>query len=194
MISRVYLLAALLLLAPAIAAETIYKYRRADGRMIYSNRPMPGVELIEAFEYKFDKPTAARVDASKSDAAGEARIKAHLAALEKAWSAVQEAHKALATAQERLRAGVEPQEGEGRALAGPATPAAPATGGPQGPAAPAAGGPAKAAPPAVGGPLGTRRGGGMQPEYRARMEALQAEVQAARARLDSALRRYNELR
>ena len=63
MISRVYLLAALLLLAPAIAAETIYKYRRADGRMIYSNRPMPGVELIEAFEYKFDKPTAARVDA-----------------------------------------------------------------------------------------------------------------------------------
>ena len=47
MVSRARLLVALLLLSPAVVAETIYKYRRADGRMIYSNRPVAGVELIE---------------------------------------------------------------------------------------------------------------------------------------------------
>ena len=180
MISRCHVFAALLLLAPAVAAETIYKYRRADGRVIYSNRPMPGVELIEAFDYKFDKPAAARAGAAKSDAAGEQRIKAHLAALEKAWTEVQEASKALAAAEERLRAGVEPQSGERE---GVATTTAP----------PAAGGVPPSAPPAVGGSLSGRRGR-VSPEYVARMQALEADVQAARTRVNAALRRYNQLR
>jgi len=194
MLSRLAVSGLCMLLVSAAGAETIYKYRRADGQMIYSNRPLAGVELIESFEYRLPKPAAMSGDAAKYEAAGEERIKKYLAALEQAWSEVQAAHKALGAAEERRRAGVEPQEGESRALAGAAKPAPPAVGGPQSPAAPAAGGPSRAAPPAVGGPLGTRRGGGTQPEYRDRMESLQAEAEAARARLDAALRRYNELR
>jgi hypothetical protein len=180
MISRCHVLAVLLLLAPAVAAETIYKYRRADGRMIYSNRPIPGVELIETFEYRPAKPAAARVDRSKSDAAGEARIKAYLAALDKAWTEVQEASKALAAAEERLRAGVEPESGEREGVA-------------SGTAPPTVGGLPPSAAPAVGGSLSGRRGRA-SPEYVARMQVLEAGVQAARTRLAAALRRYNELR
>lgn len=180
MISRSLVLAVLLLLAPAVAAETIYKYRRADGRMIYSNRPVPGVELIEAFEYKPAKPAAARVDTSKSDAAGEERIKKYLAALENAWNEVQEASKSLAAAEEHLRADVEPQPGERE---GVATSTAP----------PTVGGLPPSASPVVGGSQSGRRGR-VSPEYVARMQALEAGVKAARARLDAALRRYNELR
>jgi len=193
-ISRCHVLAVLLLLAPAVAAETIYKYRRADGQTIYSNRLLPGAELIESFEYKFAAPAATGGKAPKSGAAAEESIKKHLAALDKGWSEVQEASKALAAAEERLRAGVVLKEGEGQALAGPAAPASPEVGGPQASAPPAAGGPSAAAPAAVGGPMGTRRGGGRNAEYSDRMAALEADVQAARTRLDTALRNYNQLR
>jgi len=198
-IARPYVLAALLLLAPAVAAETIYKYRRADGQMMYSNRPVAGLELIETFEYRFAAPApvsrdAANSDAAKSDAEAHARITKYLAALHAAWSEVQEAGKALAAAEDRLRAGVEPQLEEGRSLAGPEKPPAPPVGGPQAPASPAAGGPAPAVPASVGGPMGTRRGGGRTAEFAERMQSLETEVQTARERLDAALRRYNELR
>lgn len=198
-----------LLLASVAGAETIYKYRDAGGKTTYSNRLIPGAELIEAFEYRFSAPVAApQGNANQSDAAGEARIRKHLAALDAAWAEVQEATKAFAVAEERLRAGVEPLEGEGVALGGAATQVAPEVGGPQASAAPGAGGPqppaapgpgqtaaqAAAASRAVGGPLGTRRGGGRNPEYLERMAALEANVKAARARLDAALRRYNQLR
>jgi len=42
--------------------------------------------------------------------------------------------------------------------------------------------------------MAARRGGGMRPEYRARIEALEAAVRKARARNEAAWRRYNELR
>ncbi len=176
----------LLLLASTAAAQTVYKYRAADGKTTYSNRLIPGAELIETFEYRFDAPAApraARPDASKADAAAEARINKHLAALDTAWREVQDATKALAVAEERLSAGVGPLEEEGRSLAGPAVPALPAAGGPR-----------AAAPPAVGGPMGTRRGGGRNADYADRMADLEAEVRKARARLDAALRNYNDLR
>ncbi len=185
-----------LLLASVAGAEMVYKYRGADGKITYSNQFIRGAELIEAFDYKFPAPAVApQGDAAQSGAAVDMRIKKHLAALDAAWAEVQEATKALATAEARLSAGVEPLEGESRALGGTATPAAPVVGGLQAPAAPGAGGPqAAAASPAVGGPMGTRRGGGRNPEYFERVAALEAEVKAARARLDEALRRYNGLR
>ncbi|MEO8145589.1 MAG: DUF4124 domain-containing protein [Betaproteobacteria bacterium] len=183
-----------LLLASAAAGETIYKYRGADGRTTYSNRLLPNAELIEAFEYKFPEPAATAGSTAPSAAEGDSRIKNHLAALDAAWSEVQAATKALALAEARLSAGVEVQEGEGQALAGPAKAAAPFAGGPQAPAAPAAGGPTQAALPAAGGPMGTRRGGGRNADYQSRMAVLEAGVQAARARLDAALRNYNQLR
>ncbi len=181
MIPRSVIVAVLLLAAPAVAAETVYKYRRPDGRTVYSNQPLRGLELIETFDYapppRAEPPSAA---AARADAEGEARIKKYLADLQSAWDAVQAAHRALARAEERLRAGVEPQPGEREGVVSGAAP-------------PAVGGVPPAAPPAVGGPLSGRRGRA-NPEYVARIEGLQAEVQEARKRLDEALRRYNQLR
>jgi hypothetical protein len=181
------------LLASAAAGETIYKYRAADGRMTYSNRLLPGAELIETFDYRFAAPAAADPNAAKAGAAVNERMKVHLTELEKAWSEVQDARSALASAEARLT-GVEPLDEEGRSLAGPSSPAPPPVGGPRAPAVPAAGGAAPAASPAVGGAMGARRGGGRSAEYRDRKASLEAEVQAARTRLDTALRSYNQLR
>lgn len=183
-------------IASAAAAETIYKYRGADGRTIYSNRPIPGLDLIESLEHTSPPPAPASApgDAAKRDAAAEKRITERLAVLDKAWAEVQEATRVLAAAEARLAEGATPQEQEGRSLVGPANPPPPESGGPTAPATPATGGPSGAASPAVGGPMGSRRGGGQQPEYRDRMIALEADVQAARKRLDAAWRRYNELR
>ncbi len=182
--------------AAANAAEPIYlyKYRGADGKTLYSNRPIAGAELIESFEYTPPAPSARRPDTSKSDAAGEERIRKQQSGLEAAWVEVQQSGSALAEAEARLAAGVTPGEGEVRALGGPATPAPPPAGGPMAPAPPSAGGPMAPAPPSAGGPMGTRRGGGMRPEYRARIAALEAAVQAARLRNQQAWSRFNELR
>lgn len=174
-------LACLALALPA-AAETVYKYRGADGKMTYSNRLLRDAELIETFEYNF--PAAARASsrgtASNADAAVDARMKTHLAALDKAWEEVQLATRSLAAAEARLAAGEAPLEGESTALASAPAPVAPAVGG--------------AAPPAAGGPMGTRRGGGRNAEYFERMARLEADVAKARTRLDKALREYNQLR
>jgi hypothetical protein len=183
MVLRASTLIACLLLASTAAAETIYKYRRADGQMIYSNRRLPGLELIEAFEYRIPPP-AARAAPSASDkkaaAAGDERIKKHLSALDAAWSEVQAATRALEAAEKRQAAGVEPLPGDRQAVAVEAAP-------------PTVGGVPAPVPPALGGSMSGRRGRA-SPEYLARLEALDADVQAARARLDAALRRYNELR
>jgi hypothetical protein len=210
--------------ASVAGAETVYKYRGADGRTTYSNRLVPGAELIEAFDYKFAPPVAARKAAAQSDAAGEARIRKHLAALDQAWAEVQEATRALALAESRLAAGTGPMPEEGVALGGPSTPAplaagesplpgvlvpaAPEVGGRQAPGSPAVGGPQPVAAPmpgqsaaqaaaasrAVGGPMGTRRGGGRNADYVDRIAILQADVASARNRLDTAVRNYNQLR
>ena len=186
---------ALLLLATAVAGETIYKYRQPDGRTVYSSRVIPGATLLETFEHEFPPPARISGDAEKRRLVAEERIRAHLAALEQAWNEVQEARQALAAAEERLRAGAEPLGDEPMQLAGSPDPAPPAAGGPQQPASPAIGGPQKPALPAVGGPLGMHHGGGgRSPDYDKRMAVLEADVKAARERLDTALRRYNALR
>jgi hypothetical protein len=172
---------ACLLLVAAAEAETFYKYRRPDGRTVYSNKPEPGLELIETFEYKFANPAPARPGAAQSDAEGEARITKRLDDLQAAWTQVQEARTALALAEERLRAGSEPQEGD---RIGVVTGAAP----------PAVGGVPRTGQPATGGTMRGAVRSRPSPEYLARIEALEADVSAARLRLDAAQRRYNELR
>ena len=139
-----------------------------------------GLELIETFEYRFADPVPARPGAAKSDLEGEARIKKYLAALQAAWTEVQDATRGLAAAEKSLRAGLEPQSGDREGVA-------------SGTAPPGAGGVPSPSPPAVGGAMSGRRGRA-SPEYLARLAALEGEVRAARARLDAALRRYNELR
>jgi len=126
----------------------------------------------------------------------EARIEQRLKALDAAWEEVRSAYVALQQAEERLAAGVAPEEDEAKQLAGPARAVPPAVGGAQPPAAPGVGGPQAPAAPAVGGPMSGRRqgGGGRNPAYAARIEALEADVQAARARLDEAWRAYDQLK
>lgn len=186
-----------LLCAGEAAGETIYKYRGADGRTIFSDRPLTEGVLLEKFDYQFPAPPPAQTEAEakKQRLEAEERIRSHLDALDKAWQELQDARKALASAEERLRSGVEPREGEATQLVGPPVLSPPARGGPQPPAPPARGGPQPAAPPAAGGPPGKRYGGGgRSPEYVARMEALDADVAAARVRVDAAQQRYNSLR
>jgi hypothetical protein len=194
-IPRIAVPLACLLVASAAAAETVYKYRRADGQVLYSNRPVRGVELIETFDYRIPAaPVSVSAGAAVNAAEADARIKQYLASLDAAWRDVQDAGRALAAAEEKLRKGEEPLAEEVRALSGPATPDEVTIGGPQPPAASAVGGPLPAAPAAVGGPLGTRRSGGRSPEYAARLQALENQVQVARERLETALRNYNQLR
>ncbi len=198
-ILRITVLSACLLFVSAAAADTIYKYRRADGRTVYSNRLEPGLELIESFEYRFPEPALAPIGkpASKSDAAGEERIRKHLDALQAAWTEVQEATRALAAAEQRLSSGIEPHGGEREAVAAAPSAFAPPPPPPDigGPVAlpPSVGGVPASSSPAVGGAMSGRRGRAA-PEYVARMEALEVDVRTARTRLDTALRKYNELR
>jgi hypothetical protein len=192
------LLAGVICALPA-AAETIYKYRQADGRTVYSNRLERGLELIETFEYRYSGPASATSprDASQSDAEGEARIKKQLDTLQAAWTEVQDATRALEAAEERLRAGVDPRGGERESVAAGASPFAPPpsppdVGGPI-PLPPSVGGVPAAASPAIGGPMSGRRGRA-SPEYLARIDALEADVRKARERLNTALQKYNQLR
>ena len=172
-------LIACLLFASAAAADTVYKYRRPDGRTIYSNRLEPGLELIETFDYKFEPAQSPRGSA-RGTAEGEARIRKQLDALQAAWTEVQDATQALAAAEERLRKGPEIQEGDRVGVA-------------SGIAPPGAGGVPAGAPPAIGGPMSGHRGR-PSPEYLAKVAELERDVSFARARLDAALSRYNQLR
>ena len=185
-----------LICAGEAAGGTIYKYRTMDGRTVHSDRPLTEGVLLEKFDYQFPTAPPAQYEAErKKRLAAEERIRSRLRALDEAWQELQDAYGALATAEERLRAGGEPEEGEPDQLVGPRVLAPPAVGGPQPPAPPAVGGPQAPASPAVGGPLGKRRGGGgRSPAYVARMEALEADVKAARAKVEAAQQRYNSLR
>jgi len=161
------------------AADTVYKYRRPDGSTIYSNRLEPGLELIETFDYKFEPAQSPRGSA-RGTAEEEARIRKQLDTLQAAWTEVQDATQALAAAEERLRKGPEIQEGDRIGVV-------------SGIAPPGAGGVPAGAPPAIGGPMSGHRGR-PSPEYLAKVAELERDVRFARARLDAALRRYNQLR
>ena len=182
---RACTLLACLAFALPVAAETVYKYRAADGKVTYSNRLQRGAELIETFE--FNVPAASspspRSVSSPAEAEVDNRMKVRLSALDKAWSNVQGATKALENAEARLASGAAPLDNENTSLA-----TAPA------PVPPAAGGAAPGASPAVGGPMGTFRGGGRNAEYFQRQAVLEADVARARTKLDEALRDYNQLR
>ena len=181
MVLRASTLLVCLLLASVAEAETVYKYRHADGKVTYSNRRLPGLELIETFEVRFPAPAPAAVaKARQATPADEARISKRLSALDTAWSDVQKATRELDLAEQRLAAGAEPQGGERQAIAVATAPSE-------------AGGVPAAVSPALGGSMSGRRSR-PSPEYVARVEALEAEVQKARARLEVALHRYNELR
>ena len=197
MVCRVKPLAGILialLFASSAAADTIYKYRQPDGHIVFSNRPLQGATLLESIDYPPPRPSS-EGPSGKARPEDEERIRRNLAALEQAWQEVQDARVALAQAEDRLRAGVEPLESEPQQLSGPSRLPPPAIGGPLPSAPPAAGGAQPAAPAAVGGPMGSRHGGGgRSAEYQQRQEQLEAGVKAAQERLEAALGLYNNLR
>ena len=185
-----------LLFASAAAGQTISKYRRADGQVIYSIRPVSDAALVEQIHYVPASPVRSQGEPDKSLLEAEERIRKQLAARDRAWQDLQHARLALARAEERLRAEIEPSADEPRQLARSGDFAPPAAGG--GPilsAPPAVGGPQIFAPPAVGGPMSRRQGGGgRSSEYHERMAALEADVRVAQERVDTAQRGYNAQR
>jgi len=185
-----------MLLAGAAAGETIYKYRRSDGQTMYSSERLHGLELIDSIEYRPPAPAVPQPGVAQSARQAEERIRQQIEKLNLAWTEVRDAELALAEAEARLRAGVEPLDPEGRSLATPPAPVPPPqeAGGIAPPAPPAVGGPGPAAPPAVGGPVGARRGGGRSPEFQERLGKLDADVATARARLERAIQTYHALR
>jgi hypothetical protein len=151
------LLAAGLVLAGSVAAQTLYKYRHPDGRIEYSNKVLRGAVLLEAIQAPAPAPAprAAPAPAPRGLSPGERsqaatvdrNVQQRVSAREAAWLELRQATTALAAAEARLAAGLEPLPGEAGALAGsvpiatidpnvPQTPAlspSEAVGGPGGP-------------------------------------------------------------
>jgi len=100
-----------LALAPASAAETVYKYRRADGSTLYSGVPLRGAKLIGRFQLVPVPPPAKAGPASAAKDA-DRLARQRVQDLDAADAAVKEAEQSLKEALERQQAGVEPLAGE----------------------------------------------------------------------------------
>jgi len=92
------------------AAETVYKYERPDGRVVYSDSPVEGARLIGKFDLVpapvSTPPQRPSVRQDSPDSRG--------AALDAADARVKAANRALARALERQQQAVEPLPGERR--------------------------------------------------------------------------------
>ena len=109
------LLAAAVCVSPA-GAQTIYKYLRPDGRVVYTDKPVPGAKLQEEIEPPppADPANAARQEkdnaASRKDLGRAADRRA--SSLDQAWADLQLWTRKLEEARAELDAGREPREGE----------------------------------------------------------------------------------
>jgi hypothetical protein len=107
-----------LALAPMLAAaDTVYKYQRPDGKVVYSDVPLRGAKLIGRFELVPLPPSAAsagnaRGDAARGSADVSGRAERRISALDAADAEIKAAEQALKDAEERQQAGVEPSPGE----------------------------------------------------------------------------------
>lgn len=102
-----------LALAPLVsAADTVYKYRRPDGSVVYSDTPLNGASLIGRF-LLVPQPPAGGTESTapgRMDPDERARLRSQL--LEAADVRIRAAEQALKDAQDRQQAGVEPLAGE----------------------------------------------------------------------------------
>ena len=109
------ILALLLASGAALAsAETVYKYERPDGKVIYSDSPVQGAKLIGQFEL-VPAPAAsqsARGEPPRPPAATEDAADRRALALDEADARVKAADQALKDAVERQQQAVEPLPGE----------------------------------------------------------------------------------
>jgi hypothetical protein len=96
------------------AADTIYKYQRPDGKVVYSDSPVEGAKLIGKFEL-LPAPASAepgRGEPTRPQAASEGSAERRSAALDAADARIKAADLALKDAQERQQQAVEPLAGE----------------------------------------------------------------------------------
>ena len=112
-----WLVAAIALAGAAAApAQTIFKYRTPDGRIVYSDKPVAGATLEEEFE-RAPAPDPAAASAQEQAARARAReVNERAAERTRALDAISEEINAATAALERgrqaLEAGREPLEGE----------------------------------------------------------------------------------
>lgn len=98
-------------LAPLVAADTVYKYQRPDGKVIYSDSPVKGAKLIGQFEL-VPVPAAPARGEPPRPAAADSGADSRAQALEEAEARIKAADQALKDAQERQQQAVEPRPGE----------------------------------------------------------------------------------
>lgn len=108
-------LAAVLFALPA-AAQSIYKYVRPDGRVVYSDKPVSGAKLEERLE-RAAPPDPKAAAAMKAEARKRARAASESAeersqALKAISEEIRAASRSLDTARQRLEQGREPLPGE----------------------------------------------------------------------------------
>jgi hypothetical protein len=153
--------AVLLSAAPALA-QTLYKYERPDGTIVYSDAPVKGARLLERLPAvpvpAEPVPTApAQVQApapARDESTAEAPVPSRTEKLDAADTEVRAALQALEVAKARLEQGAEPLPGERTATV-----------------------------------FGTTR---LNDGYFARQQALQQDLERANARLDEAYRKRND--
>jgi len=105
------------------AAETVYKYQRPDGKVIYSDSPVQGAKLIGQFELV---PTPVQAETGRGErpqrpAATDERAERRTAALDSADARIKAADQALRDALERQQQAFEPLPGERLGNAGGTT-------------------------------------------------------------------------
>jgi hypothetical protein len=93
--------------APA-GGETVYKYRMPDGRVIYSDKPVPGGRLEGELPPPPQPEPSVAPEPSPHPSDVDKRIAMRRDALERARRELDAANAALAEAQRRLEAGREP--------------------------------------------------------------------------------------
>ena len=115
------LLAAAVFAVPA-GAQTIYKYLQPDGRVVYSDKPVPGAKLEEEIE---PPPPADPANAERQGKDNEASRKElkraadqRASSFDQAWADLQLWTRRLEEARAALEAGREPLEGERTGTAG----------------------------------------------------------------------------
>jgi hypothetical protein len=102
--------------ATSAGAQAIYKYVRPDGRVIYSDKPVPGAKLEEEIEPPppADPANAAR-QGKENEASGKDFGRAadqRASSLDQAWEDLRLWTRRLEEARANLEAGREPREGE----------------------------------------------------------------------------------
>jgi hypothetical protein len=100
----------------AAHAQSIYKYAHPDGRVVYSDKPVPGARLVEELEPP-PRPDPAAAEAARAvrgkdaealEKAADKRAKS----LDQAWEDLKRWTGRLEQARANLEAGREPREGE----------------------------------------------------------------------------------